>query len=200
MPIQSLYLQLFRLVAIALGALNIAALGVGILRPAHPALSGLNAGCPQQSKPCWYGIVPGETTVEEARKILEWDATALMGISATGTLSRVVNNIPGVCMAVVEITDNIITWIKMEYCPDAPVRIGEVIAVVGFPQRIMGGRRELGFGGVNTSSYAWWSPFDYTRGIGLHVNDLKPQTITWHGFIPKWRYCQMKIGTPGCIA
>lgn len=53
-----------------LAALIGLAIGLGTFRPSHPALVGFVEGCEGQPQPCWYGIVPGETTRQEANRLL----------------------------------------------------------------------------------------------------------------------------------
>lgn len=49
------------------------AIGFGGVQTTHPvlALQGLEEGCKDQPQPCWYGIVPGIMTLDEAGKRLE---------------------------------------------------------------------------------------------------------------------------------
>lgn len=51
---------------------SIAAKAIGSLQsPNNPALRGFTEGCEDKPQPCWYGIIPGVTTEEEANQILE---------------------------------------------------------------------------------------------------------------------------------
>jgi hypothetical protein len=49
---------------------SIAAKAVGTLQPPNPALEGFTAGCEDKPFLCWYGIVPGVTSVEEGHELL----------------------------------------------------------------------------------------------------------------------------------
>lgn len=46
-------------------ALNITARALGSTQPPNPALRGFSEGCEGKSQPCWYGIVPEVTTLDE---------------------------------------------------------------------------------------------------------------------------------------
>jgi hypothetical protein len=46
------------------------AITVGRQMPINPAMAGFNVNCEQRPRPCWYGIVPGETTVAETHRIV----------------------------------------------------------------------------------------------------------------------------------
>jgi hypothetical protein len=63
------YLKIILLCILALLALNMAARTLGSTEPPNPALEGFTVGCEGKLQPCWYGIVPGVTTVEEATTI-----------------------------------------------------------------------------------------------------------------------------------
>jgi hypothetical protein len=43
-----------------------AAFAAGHLRPINPVLDGMYQGCQGQPQPCWYGIHPGKTPLEDA--------------------------------------------------------------------------------------------------------------------------------------
>jgi hypothetical protein len=49
---------------------SLAARAVGTTQPVNPALRGFVEGCEDKSQPCWFGIVPGRTTAEQAYRIL----------------------------------------------------------------------------------------------------------------------------------
>src|SRR5688500_1794465 len=49
-------------------------------QPLNPALRGFVEGCEGKPQPCWYGIMPAENNIEEARKIIR----KLRGIHLVG--------------------------------------------------------------------------------------------------------------------
>jgi len=51
--------------------LSLTARALGGTQPPHPVLCGFVEGCESKLQPCWYGIVPGVTTTEEAQSLLE---------------------------------------------------------------------------------------------------------------------------------
>lgn len=55
---------------LAFVVLSMAASGLGTMQPPNPALAGFSEGCEGKPQPCWYGIVPGVTTLEEANIFL----------------------------------------------------------------------------------------------------------------------------------
>jgi len=59
------------LIAIVLITTNILACLLGRTKPLDPLLRGLTEACEGQPQTCWYGIVLGQTTIEEAASIVE---------------------------------------------------------------------------------------------------------------------------------
>jgi hypothetical protein len=59
-------LKLIVTLAIAFVALALAARALGGTQPPNPALRGFVEGCEDKPQPCWYGIVPGVTTMQNA--------------------------------------------------------------------------------------------------------------------------------------
>jgi hypothetical protein len=43
---------------------------LGRFRPNNPVLDGIYQGCENQPQPCWYGIRPGKTALEDALRIV----------------------------------------------------------------------------------------------------------------------------------
>ncbi|MEO8612103.1 MAG: hypothetical protein ABI690_29670 [Chloroflexota bacterium] len=65
------YLKLIPTFALIFLALTLAARALGTTQPPNPALRGFTEGCEDKPQPCWYGIMPGITTVREADHILK---------------------------------------------------------------------------------------------------------------------------------
>jgi len=64
------YLTLIPILALLCLALSLAARALGSTHPPNPALRGFVEGCEDKPQPCWYGIVPGVTAIEDAPSIL----------------------------------------------------------------------------------------------------------------------------------
>ncbi|HEX2905511.1 MAG TPA: hypothetical protein VHO69_01525 [Phototrophicaceae bacterium] len=79
-------LKITSLLLLVFAALNVTARAVGTLQPPNPMLAGFTIGCEGQPGACWYGIVPGETTVREARAVLSYQNYRFM--EATGWPGR----------------------------------------------------------------------------------------------------------------
>ena len=61
-----LYIKLFMFIVLLFGAAIVGASALGQLRAANPVLDGMYQGCENQPQPCWYGIRPGSTSLEDA--------------------------------------------------------------------------------------------------------------------------------------
>ena len=59
------------ILTLAFTAFSLAARVLGSTHPPNPALEGFTVGCEDRPQPCWYGIVPGVTTTEEAARVLQ---------------------------------------------------------------------------------------------------------------------------------
>jgi len=64
------YLKLIPLFALACLALSLAARTLGGTQPPNPALRGFVEGCEDKPQPCWYGIVPGVTSEQDAVELI----------------------------------------------------------------------------------------------------------------------------------
>ena len=58
------------LVTFVFASVSLAARALGSTQPPNLALGGFTVGCEDKPQPCWYGIVPGVTTMEEANQII----------------------------------------------------------------------------------------------------------------------------------
>jgi hypothetical protein len=65
------YLKFIPILALIFLIFLLTARAIGTTRPPNPALRGFVEGCEDKPQPCWYGIVPGVTTVEEALHTME---------------------------------------------------------------------------------------------------------------------------------
>lgn len=71
-PRMTRFLLKFSLVLLAAFAVLSAAPSIlGRTTPHNSTLAGFTEGCENQSQPCWYGVVPGETTDTEAYDLLK---------------------------------------------------------------------------------------------------------------------------------
>jgi hypothetical protein len=65
------YPKLIFLIVLILLALSLIARAFGSTLPPNPALLDFVEGCEGKTYPCWYGIIPGSTTLTQAQTLLE---------------------------------------------------------------------------------------------------------------------------------
>lgn len=63
------YLKLIIPITVVCLTFMLVARTIGTTQPPNPALRGFVEGCEDKPQPCWYGIVPGVTTVEEGQSL-----------------------------------------------------------------------------------------------------------------------------------
>jgi hypothetical protein len=85
MPMIRFYFKLTLSTAPIFLALFLIARALGTTQPPNPALNGFTEGCEDKPQPCWYGIVPGMTTEEEANLILQSLAYGKNTVNASRT-------------------------------------------------------------------------------------------------------------------
>ncbi|MBI1281160.1 MAG: hypothetical protein GC179_23745 [Anaerolineaceae bacterium] len=65
-----IYIKLFMFFMMLLSAGALTASVLGRFRSTNPVLDGIVQGCENQPQPCWYGIRPGKTSLEDALQVV----------------------------------------------------------------------------------------------------------------------------------
>ncbi len=196
--VQRLYLFMAIMTLILFGGLTLTAVRIGSQQPTQEGLDGFREDCAGRAQPCWNGIVPGQTSLADAQQLIPWNQTASESSAAETRYYLDFPNAPSICRVIVDALANIISWVEIEYCDSTPMHIGDVVAALGLPARILGADREMGYGGDSTNDFGWWSPFDHASAVNLVSTGSTPAPSAWFGFIPKWRYCQIRAIPAGC--
>jgi hypothetical protein len=106
---------------------------LGSTQPIHPALRGFFEGCEGIPQPCWYGIVPGVMTYEEAGSVL-----VTRGFRRADAFRWVANDINAIaCEVRVSIgMDNLLDEVTLSFC--GQVFIGDSLGLFGvYPYRVV---------------------------------------------------------------
>ncbi len=197
-----LYLALFGVIS----GLTFGALAVGAADVPNPALLGFRQGCDGQPQSCWYGIIPGVTDANHAVTVLE-------GLGYT----RIQGGY--------ELSDRVMPYrseAEQPRCADVyfgyriigvktvvlycmALRVGDVMTVLGSPrERISYG--PLGeawlYDRVVVRLAAGWQQqptamIDHIRLLLDNAGYVKT-AAPWHGFLPRWRYCQLEPDYAAC--
>jgi len=61
--------------------ISLVARSLGSIQPSNPIMSGFTEDCERQPQPCWYGIVPGVTSMAEVKQRLLSKGYAVDSIS-----------------------------------------------------------------------------------------------------------------------
>jgi hypothetical protein len=188
-----LYVRVSGLIAVICVVLCATLSALGSTQPANPVLEGFRVGCEEKPQPCWYGIVPGVTTEAEAETLLQLIPSQPSNFSASVTFSPY--NTAGEARVVYQIS--------VLFRPEERIMLGEVIAVLGSPEwmdvdtiYVVPDENILYENGITASVESIRSPFSPVYKISLREGQIPYQN--WHGFIARWRYCELEPGYTIC--
>ena len=201
-----IYLKLTTPVFGLLLALMVIAPLFGAAQPPNPALRGFVEGCEDKPQPCWYGIVPAKTKTDEAKQVLESYGLAIAYESAN---EIIVADYLSNCSVVLTMQEPVINYfhvinITFSGCPF--VRVGDLLLLWGNYERFTigitfneGSGTEISIGDANTPIWHT-SPLEATNFFAIiPLHDLHREfRYPWHGFLPKWRYCQLEPDFTDC--
>jgi hypothetical protein len=186
-------------------ALAMVSRAIGTAEPPNPALMGFIEGCEDTPQPCWYGLVPGVSTLREIGSQLHRFGYEL-GLGTTDRSLTYISNerSPGCVQINFDIVAAEVSAIILG-CTD--VRAGDVTVLLGRPDyRLWYTRQDSDWIYGRTSmrlSQVWAnSAFETIQYLRMaRPRDVKlnsPSTMPWQGFLPRWRYCQLQPMYSGC--
>jgi hypothetical protein len=173
---------------------------LGGLQPLHPALAGF-ADCADAVQ-CWQGIAPGITRAEDAQRTIIALGYRHAESNQDGDTYRAPEASTWCDVRLNHFGGGIVRNIFLA-CRAAQIRIGDMMALVGAPERMdidyvfaMLRNPERGMAyRVET----WSSPYDFVDTIDLSLPYvLSNHPHIWHGFISKADYCRLEPGSAGC--
>jgi hypothetical protein len=193
------YLKLSVPLLVLFTVVGLAARAVGGMQPMHPALRGFTEGCEGKPQPCWYGIVPGVTSMEDGRADLlragyridkDGDATVtfLSPTGSTVSYAAITRQVQG---------DRISTAFLW---PSNDFRLGDAIFLWGYPsgvQTIKFDYAALLFQHNQVKlvfdAFTDFSPrLGNMRLIALFGGNVLMRNLPWHGFISTRRFCNLE--------
>jgi hypothetical protein len=201
-----LLLKLGLILIAIFASFSVTARALGTAQLPNPALAGFTEGCEDKPQPCWYGIVPGVTTIDEML-----DTLSLHGYD---TPEKIPSSQPLLDDLLIKSPEQQFYDVEILYDKDRRVfyfelspqhqeiKLGDVIAILGNPITIRFRDRVveteiLAYSGTSIRA-SWTSPFNQVSL--LHVNrsyDTTSQYI-WLGFMPRWRYCTIIFSRRRC--
>lgn len=185
---------------------NVLMAELGRIQTPPAALDGFGDACAAIPQPCWNGIIPGQTTIDETRRIM---AYAGSGVTLFDDLteSYVLYFIPPrptpLCMILFQMDETIVSRLQLQVCKEANVKVGDLTATLGVPGRlIVVPPQNLVYEGVSITIEGWRARMLPTSRVSF-ISLLRPTArrrpfFDWHGFVPEWRYCQLEPNYPLC--
>ncbi len=204
--------RLTLLLVMTLTGANLTTSAIGSLRPMHPVMQGLTAGCTGKPQPCWYGVALGETTTAEVEAIFTDFGDSISDNSIKGQL-EIFKTVKGGCFAQFIYgrgTARIINEIILTNC--ARVRLGDLLAHYGEPITLGTGMTcEANRIRVQYNHYYIEYPTDgilasvnrpatLSPWLSLHGNLRQLYVVvphdgdgrkTWEGLVGFWRFVRM---------
>lgn len=180
----------------AFALLGAAAVAVGRSQPIHPALAGLYDGCARQ--PCWYGVGPGLSSVNEARLKLRERG---LQPSQSGSVYLYFTAVDGCDFDIASsYPSDEVSSIHLQKC--SRLRLGDVLAAVGLPDGLHAASNRrfwILFAGGRIALLARdlpaWSAHAPVTDVWL-IDSRLMLRHQWRGFLPRWRYCQLEPRLP----
>jgi hypothetical protein len=184
-------------------ALTLAARTYGAAQMRDPVLAGFIERCDGRPQPCWYGIVPGETSMQEVRSIMEQYSQVREIRPVTFGIAYQFSNTDHVFFDSLYNT----TVYHMVLKLDNHISVGEVLSTIGMPDHILFRRTQspimytFDFEKAQLLIIVLEPPLDMLSphqnvSMLLDINSLTspfPGTsYRWRGFAPHWKYCQME--------
>lgn len=181
--------------------LNTAARALGSSHPPSPILNGFIDGCAAHPQPCWYGILPGKTTIAEASAIIEGlgyslEQTMPSGgrgfYAADGTPERIFMY----SYDAVNVNALLLNYAR------AKLQVGDALNFFGIPRSVFFDPitgHGLAYPAVHLDlRLEWPSLRQQVWTIWLSDGDMtlsggegSAVETDWRGFAPFWRYCQL---------
>jgi hypothetical protein len=204
------YLRLTATLMLLFILANLALSALGSTQPIHPALRGFVEGCEGVPQPCWYGIVPGVTTHDDAVQTLnEKDFLSSESIIAFPHMIAYENfNTENACSLLIPVQND--ELYHLMFLCDHVLQVGDMFEIFDTPGEAV----DFGYGSF-TLSYGQLihvvrsnrlSLYDYVTEIHLYSLPILPLAPydgptqhRWHGFLPLWRYCQLEPAYRLCL-
>lgn len=193
--------------AVIMSLMVLALINVGIvfggMQPVNPTLARFHQGC--QSQPCWYGIIPGQTTLGAGRAILEQfgylQAQSEVELQDFLMVYAAPDQSPS-CVDVFYGRELGYVGALMLHCME--LRAGDVAVFMGLPEywrQPQPGIVEWHYDRfIIQLAYGWQSSlYAPVQHIRLLNETIPNQTrFVWRGFLPKWKYCRYEPDLTGC--
>jgi hypothetical protein len=190
------YFKLILPVALIFLTVSLIARALGTTQPPNPALHGFTEGCEDKPQPCWYGIVPEKTTMEEAITMLNQRDDL---IRLDNYLFRQSGN-QGCVFSLWG--GDIISNVDITKCPET--ELGDIVNWFDSPNYTLTGtlffRNGLFMVAEQHDPKICFklTPRSKVEFITVTNNQIETTLPIWYGFKPYWWYVKQGRNTP-CV-
>jgi hypothetical protein len=162
---------------------------LGHWQPPNPALRGFHDGCDDKPQPCWYGIIPGVTTLDELAHILNMKGYRRTGDGA-GTLMYWQTG--DLCSRIwLGLQQDIVTRLGMLACGDIylgnmSLIFGDFYTVTQSGLTLLNGQVIIGLPAQTGSTCMVVTPYGRVAQIWLSDQAVAPdreRLAAWHGYL-----------------
>lgn len=171
--------------------------------PLDSALDGFVENCQDKPQPCWYGIVPGVTTLTETRAVLEKRGYSP---SSDGSGTLVYWQAGHLCSRIwLGYQDDLIVRLGMPICED--VRLGSLMRLLGRVYSVTpsgvtldSGQVAVGLMSGAGSACITLNPFSRAAQLWLSAESVVKRAdnpTAWRGFLSFQRY--QRLYNLGCV-
>jgi hypothetical protein len=184
------------LLVLMLTVFNSLAVMIGQRQPLNPILAGFSTPCENRSMPCWYGIVPGETTVAETQRIVTELGFEASHRPSFGYINYGIVNSLFPCRLIVTYRSSTAPIATMQFQECTLLKFGDLASQWGTPNTLMPGpeanvlqyRSVIEISLQNKTTSLFNPVSEFTLKPNLPTQDaLAPM---WRGFRPQAWYCR----------
>lgn len=173
----------------------IGAYELGATVPLNTSLREFADGCESRTQPCWYGIIPGITSIEEAAQLLMKQGDVItMLTSAQLTMSKP----DGSCPKSLIRSGETVRQINVTFCQ--PVLLGDFVAQNGLPDTVLLDPLSIWYQGqmqiLFVPQVASWETVSYYTPL-LEIilfpadSPMPYQRAAWLDVLTQRKYCQL---------
>jgi hypothetical protein len=182
--------------------LNLTVRAVGNTQPPLPVLQPFLDGCEGKPQPCWYGVMPGTTTEQETYELMAFAGTPRLANLLSGEGYSIIFRFPEpsfYCNAIFFVRDVIVYRAEFSLCRDRDIRVGDLAALLDGQQIVVSmPPNELIYDGVSMNIEEWPNLYRHVTYLTLLAPTSDYPRYPWHGYISRWRYCQLVPYFPRC--
>jgi hypothetical protein len=176
---------------------------LGGMQTPDPALRAFIDGCHDKPRPCWFGVVPGITTEQEARDLLAFAGSARLSQLLSGDGFSMTFRFPEpspYCSANFFIRDLTVFRAELSICRQPVIRVGDLAVLLDGGQKLMSlPPDEMILGGVSLNVEGWPKPYAQVTYITLLSAESDFPRYPWFGYnVSQARYCQLVTNFPRC--